>query len=528
MEKKVIANAPWWCMAWRLLAISALATSCGELGVETTLQPALTQVSLSTLPATVLEFDTLALTVSLQGPSGFVLDSLKATSSNPAVLTASASRTSRSVSLVALTTGTSEIEVTAFGSGSGLRPSVERAAVSVTVGQSRAACSGAILQLPRSTLWVGELLQATPTVTREGTTVALAAEQYTSSNAAVVEVTAAGTVRGLRTGTAEVTFAVTCSGTRLRTQRVEARLPVTVTNESVTLSTTRDSAKIGRVGRVTATVGNLRPGGSAGVTWLSRNASVASVAADGAWQAVSAGRTYLVARSLAIGAAQDSVAVLVDDGCLWTIPYRLGETLTGQLSGAGPCSRTERLVLDLPSPTMLEVTLTAGTGSDVALALDPGSNGGWPTVARAGLSAVDPFYALPAGRHVLRVDNSDQTPGSFVLTTRAVNTVRCSVKVGRGATVTATVDAQCEVLFVYVVDPTPSGARTTLRVTSTDFPPQVELEAWHPSNRVVSRVDGSIGVPAVVDFITAVPSAMSAVIRSRTAARGTLVVSIDP
>jgi hypothetical protein len=527
MGAQEIVRSLWRRGVWGLVVAAALATACGELGVETALEPALTQVSLSALPATVLEFDTLALTVSVQGPTGLVLDSLKATSSNPAVVAVSANRVSRSVSLVALTPGVSEVEVTAFGSGPNLRPSAQRAAAAVTVGQLRAACSGAVLQLPRSTLWVGELLQATPAVTREGTSVALASEQYASSNPAVVEVTAAGTVRALRTGTADLTFAVTCSGTRLRTQRVEARLPVTVTNETVTVSTPRDSAKIGRTGQVNATVGNLRPGGSAGVTWVSRNPSVATVAADGTWQAVSVGRTHLVARSVAIGAAQDSVAVFVDDGCLWTTAYRIGETLSGQLAGAGPCSRTERLVLDLPSATMFEVTLTAGAGSDVTLVRDPGFNGGWPTLARAGASSLD-LYSFPAGRHMLQVDNAGQSVGAFTLTTRIVDSARCLVKVVRGTTLTAAIDAQCDALAVYVVDPTPSGARTTIRVTSTAFSPQVELFAWDPSLRVVSRADGTVGVPAVVTFTTPVASAMNAVVRSRSAARGTLVLSVDP
>jgi hypothetical protein len=510
-----------------LLVAAALIASCGELGVESELEPAISALTLGALPSPILETDTLTLSVAVVGPSGLTLDSLRAISSNPAVATVTANRISRSVSLIARSAGIAEVELVAYGTGPRLRPTVERTGALITVGALPAACSAVALQLPRSPLWVGESLQVTSSLTRASASVLTIGDRFASSDISVAEISSNGVVRGLRIGTAELSFNTTCSGPRLRTLGVEARHPVSVTNETIALGSSRDSAKLGRTGRYVATVGNLRPGGTTEVMWESRNANVAAVSNDGSWRAIAAGRTYLVARSTSLGAARDSIEFFVDSGCSWLFPYRIGDTRSGDLIGGGLCSLSERFELVLSSPTVFELTLSASSGGSVRFTKEGGFNGGWPTVAPSGRSSLDP-YALSAGRHVFRLDSENFAEASFTLTSRSVDSARCAVKVVRGVSASATIDEQCPELAIFVVDETAAGTRTTIRVSNAAFPPEVELIAWDPTPRVAARATGNPGATTVVDYTATAGMSLNALVRSRSAARGSMTITVDP
>jgi len=272
--------------------------------------PLVTGVALNRVAAPLHTGKTLTLTATV-APANAAHKAVAWSSGNTAVATVSATGV-----VAGVKAGTATITATA-ADGSG-----KKASCAVTVGSPVA---GVTLNRATAPLHTGKTLALTATVAPANA--ANKAVAWSSSNAAVAKVSAAGVVTGVKAGTAVITV-ITTEGKFTATCRVTVGPPVA----GVTLNRATAPLHTGKALTLTATVAPANAAHKA-VTWSSDNTAVATVSATGVVTGVKAGSAVITVRT-ADGAKTATCRVTVGPPVKGvtlnraTAPLHTGKTLT--------------------------------------------------------------------------------------------------------------------------------------------------------------------------------------------------------
>lgn len=182
--------------------------------------------------------------------------------------------------------------------------------VTVTVStDSVDAVLSVVIDQTSQNLEVGDTLQLTATVTAVGA----ASEEvtWTSDNAAVASVDAAGLVTAVAEGTASITATSVFDATRSDSITITVTVAGTPTVVSVTIEQGDQALAIGSTVPLTVDV-VVANGADDGVEWTTNNAAVATVGAEsGVVTAVAAGTAVITATSTFDDTVSDSITVTV-------------------------------------------------------------------------------------------------------------------------------------------------------------------------------------------------------------------------
>lgn len=336
---------------------------------------------------------------------------------------------------------------------------------------------GVEVQAPRTTLQVGESVQATAQVRTQGA--ASTGVNWTSSAPGVLSVDANGTLRALAAGQATVTATSVADPSQRGqlTLTVQAPLPPAPSPrvERVTVTPAAMALAVGQTQALTAQV-EVSGGASQAVTWRSSDPAVATVDAAGRVTALKAGQAVITASSVADASKSASSTVTVSAPAPvptvervtvtpGTLALEVSQTqaLTATVQVSGGASQAVEWRSSNPAVASVDsggrvTALTVGQATVTATsAVDPSKS------AAATVTVTAPFRILPGGQRLPRgmpgqltlqgAGNAGVTwsssdngllrinaDGSFVTGSRAGQaTVTATASDGRTATTTVTV-----------------------------------------------------------------------------------------
>ncbi|MGH7619159.1 MAG: beta strand repeat-containing protein, partial [Gemmatimonadaceae bacterium] len=214
-----------------------------------------------------------------------------------------------------------------------------------------------VLQLGLSTLTVGQTVQASAIAqgasggALSGVTIA-----WTSSNAAVASVTAAGLVTAVAPGTATITGSA--SGKSASASVTVVQVPVAAVSVALTSSDVTVGAAVTATATTRDASNNVLTGRT--VTWSSNNTGVATVSSTGVVTTVGAGPTNIIATSEGItGSATLSVRLAIVNS--------VTVTLGSSTLGPGGTTTATAVILDISNNVVTGRAVT-WSSSDISIA----------------------------------------------------------------------------------------------------------------------------------------------------------------
>jgi len=484
---------------FRPLATSLIVAACGggggDGGTPPDTTPRVTSVSVAPTSATMVVGDQQQFTATVNVVNG-ASTAVGWTSSAAAVASVTSSG-----QVTAVTAGSATITATSTFDAT------KSAAAQITVNPKPAVVSVAITPAA-PTVIVGQNVPLTATVTVVGG--ASTAVTWTTSNASIASVTAAGVLTGVAVGNANITATSVADPTKSATVPVVVSAPPPAV-VSVSVTPVNPTAVVGDQVQLTANV-IVVSGAATTVTWSSGDQAIATVTPTGQVTAVAAGSVTITATSTFDPTKSGSTRLTVNprpavNSVTVTSPHAaiiVGTTaqLTANVAAVGGASTAVTWTTSAAG-----VATVSGTGLVTAVA--PGN---------VSITATSTFDATKSGNVAIRVDASaivnsvTMNPATLSVAVGATGQLNATVAVGNNASTavnwtsgnvaTATVDATGKVTGVAAgtvnirataqADAT-KFAEAVVTVTGTSFPSTASVIATATNQFTPASVDISVG-----------------------------------
>lgn len=361
---------------------------------------------------------TVQLNANYTAASGSVV-SATYSSNAPAVATVNANGV-----VTAVGRGAALITTTVSGAGSGFASSSESIVTPISVLERTPGLLSLAVTPSSAERYVGQAVLLTAAV--NGPSVQFATRTYVSDRPNVAAVRSDGVVTAVGPGTAtiHVTASVPQNGPyAASTLSATATVSVRSGVRSIALTQLAPSVPVGQTRALTALV-VADAGINTAVQFVSRNPSVASVAANGIVTGVAGGTAVVLARAAADTTIADSTVVTVVNNCAAPRTVAFGEIITDRIDSFS--CQGDRQLFRFTATTQTEVRFAVSQVDgplQVAPIVGPLQSAAWE---QSGVLAGSNAYALvPAGTWTFAV-RSATNPNAFTFGFLTANTLSCA------------------------------------------------------------------------------------------------------